>query len=334
MITQEEINRRFSLQEEYLGPEKPVNKLDPVVSVLVFAYQSVKYIKKCLNSILMQNTGFNIEIIIGEDQSSDGTREVCIEYANKFPDKVRLFLRNRELSIFNDEKGNYEKILNGAFTRMSARGKYIAYCEGDDYWIDPLKLQKQVDLLEAHPECPMCFHDVLSIWEGKTYRPDYLCPNDLAETVTLEDIVTRLPFIHMTGILVRRHVLDSLPEFINNVWCGDFVLNLWCAHHGSLIYLNEVMSVYRRHSAGMNTTVGADIDRQFPVQEYIYREFNRVSGFKYTELTNRAIKRVRSEYQYYKLKRRLGVFRFVFRPDKALHVIKRYVNIIRSCKAE
>ena len=116
---------------------------NPLVTVLVLTYQHVSYISKCLDGILMQETNFDFEILVGEDESSDGTRDICIEYAKKYPDKIRLFLHSRENNI-----EIYDKLtakFNSSYCHYSAKGKYLALCEGDDFWIDPLKLQKQVD---------------------------------------------------------------------------------------------------------------------------------------------------------------------------------------------
>ena len=104
-------------------------------------------LRDCLDGILMQKTDFPYEIIIGEDGSTDGTREICIEYANKYPNLIRLFLRDRNVSHLTNKDGN-DIMLNGKFQKLHARGKYYAPCEGDDYWTDPYKLQKQVDFLE------------------------------------------------------------------------------------------------------------------------------------------------------------------------------------------
>jgi glycosyltransferase involved in cell wall biosynthesis len=138
-------------ENEYMGKNKPVNLCRPIVSICVATYQHGNYIKECIDGILMQQTTFSYEIIVGEDESQDGTREICIEYARKYPDKIRLYLRNRETSIYYENSKSVMR-LNGIWCRMSARGKYIALCEGDDYWTDPLKLQKQVDFLDAHPD--------------------------------------------------------------------------------------------------------------------------------------------------------------------------------------
>jgi len=124
-----------------------VNK-KPVVSVCVQTYQHVNYIKDCLDGILMQKTTFPSEILLGEDASTDGTREVCIEYAEKYPKKIRLFLHHRKNNI--KINGSPTGRFNFLYNLYSARGKYIAICEGDDYWTDPYKLQKQVDFLDVN----------------------------------------------------------------------------------------------------------------------------------------------------------------------------------------
>ena len=129
-------------------PEKPL------VSVCVQTYQHADFIKQCLDSILMQQTNFDFEILLGEDESTDGTKEICIEYAEKHPDKIRLFLHKREnvIHIGGHPTGRFNMLYN----LNEARGKYIALCEGDDYWTDPLKLQKQVDFLEKNNAFDIC----------------------------------------------------------------------------------------------------------------------------------------------------------------------------------
>lgn len=151
-----ELNERFLLQKEFLGPNKPINFITPLVSVVVTTYQHGSYITECLDSILMQEIKFPVEIIIGDDGSVDGTQEICKEYAKKYSDKIRLFIRDRNLSQYSDTKNRIIRF-NGVWNRMSARGKYIAICEGDDYWIDPSKLQKQIDLLEADSKYGLCY---------------------------------------------------------------------------------------------------------------------------------------------------------------------------------
>ena len=118
------------------------------LSVVTITYNHAPYIAKCIEGVLMQQVNFPMEFIIAEDCSTDGTRAICEEYAKKYPDLIRLL----------PSEGNMGAVMNEQRAFEAARGKYIATCEGDDYWTDPLKLQKQVDFLESHPECTASFH--------------------------------------------------------------------------------------------------------------------------------------------------------------------------------
>src|SRR5690606_36284281 len=133
------------------------------LSVLVTTYNHANYIAQCLDSILMQQTTFPFEIILGEDESTDGTREICKDYAQKHPDIIKLFLRSRKDVIYINGKPTGR--FNFLASLKACTGKYIALCEGDDFWTDPLKLQKQVDFLEANPEYEACFTNISIIDE-------------------------------------------------------------------------------------------------------------------------------------------------------------------------
>ena len=143
--------QNFKKKYQKIKPEEVVNTTasEPLVSICVQTYQHVDFIKDCLDGILKQETSFPFEILLGEDASTDGTREICLEYAEKYPDKIRLFLHHRENNIKINGKPTGRFIF--LYNMFSARGKYIALCEGDDYWTDPLKLQKQVGFLEKIP---------------------------------------------------------------------------------------------------------------------------------------------------------------------------------------
>jgi glycosyltransferase involved in cell wall biosynthesis len=137
------------------------NLNNPIVSVCVQTYQHASYIRDALDGILMQKTDFAFEILLGEDESTDGTREICIEYAEKYHGKIRLFLNSRKNVIhINGLPTGRRNFMNNL---KNARGKYIALLPGDDYWTDPHKLQKQVDFLEANPDFVICFHNVMVV---------------------------------------------------------------------------------------------------------------------------------------------------------------------------
>lgn len=236
------LEERFLLQKEYLGDNKLVNQVFPLVSVTVATYQHVNYIRQCLEGILMQKTNFPYEIIVGEDGSVDGTQDICKEYAEKYPDRIRLFIRDRNLSQFVAENGKVTRF-NGIWNRMSARGKYIAWCEGDDYWIDPLKLQKQVDFLEKHPEYGLCYTKAkvylerISSFKGSVGYP----------FSTIDELLVDNKIATLTTCFRKRIYDDYLHEVSHvNAWImGDYPVWLYFAFHSKIHFLNEESSVYR-----------------------------------------------------------------------------------------
>src|SRR5690606_31633307 len=140
------------------------------------------------------------EVIVGEDESSDGTREICMKYAEMHPDKVRLFLRERKLSQYF-ENDKFVCRFNGIWCRMSARGKYIAWCEGDDYWTDPYKLQKQVDFMETNLNFSMCFHDVIIKSEVENMVKQFSTPR--SDVLEFKDLIFK-HYIPTCSLVFRR----------------------------------------------------------------------------------------------------------------------------------
>lgn len=145
-LTTEELERRIS--DSYELPNNVLQKVpQPLVSIRTATYNHGAYIKQCIEGVLIQKTTFPIEFIIGEDYSNDETREIVFQYAKKYPDTIRVITADY----------NVGSKANGRRCIRACRGKYMAICEGDDYWTDPLKLQKQVDFLEANSEYGMCY---------------------------------------------------------------------------------------------------------------------------------------------------------------------------------
>lgn len=216
---------------------------NPMLSVCVQTYQHVNYIRECLDGVLMQDVDFEYEILLGEDDSNDGTREICIEYAEKYPDKIRLFLHKRENNIkINGRPSGRFNFLNNLY---NAKGKYIALCEGDDYWTDPLKLQKQIDFLEQNDDYSLCFHKTLALHENS--EDDYYFPDFNCET-TIERINLYKGNIIPTCSIVFRN-RKELPSGIEKIPFGDWPLHLYNLGFGKGKYFNNVMGVYR-----INTT--------------------------------------------------------------------------------
>ena len=244
-----ERERRFAAQEEFLGTSKPVNAVQPLVSVIVTTYEHARFIRQCLDGILAQETCFPFEVVIGEDESTDGTREICIEYARRHPERVRLFLRSRSLS--NYVVDGVTRRLNGTWCRWSARGRYIALCEGDDYWISKEKLQMQVDFLESHADCSMSFHNVLRTSEDAGAEPK---PAYGASMTPFYSVVDLLPFnfIYTASVVFRKSAMPNpMPEWYYRMPMGDWPSFLLLARSGRIGYLPGIMSVYRTHAGGV-----------------------------------------------------------------------------------
>lgn len=226
-----------------------MSDLLPLVSVCIQAYQHESYIAQCLDSVLNQTTTFNYEIILGEDASTDGTRAICKTYAQNFPDKIRLFLRHRKDVIFMNglATGRYNFIQN----LKSSHGKYIAILDGDDYWTDPFKLQKQVDFLESNTNYSICWTKY-KILEGKFMQvPDWA--NTLFETpsyeITYENFST--PYCTHTLSCMFRASTFTYRDILRFRYFKDNSLYLKCLQVGKGAVLNFYGGVYRKHDQGI-----------------------------------------------------------------------------------
>lgn len=211
----------------------------PLVSICSITYNHAPFIRQCLDGFLMQQCNFPIEIIINDDCSTDGTTEIIREYAEKYPDKI--------FPIFHEEN-LYSQGVRGMFQRFvfpKARGKYIAICEGDDYWTDPLKLQKQVDFLESHPDYSMCFHKAKVIAQDGREYIDYFSKLEERE-YKAEEILTRW-IIPTASIVFRSEVhIPTHKDFRN----GDVIVHAACVASGRVYCMTEEMSAYRLHGGG------------------------------------------------------------------------------------
>ncbi len=254
---------RFNPDEEFLGREKKVNKIEPLVSVFITTYQHAPFIRDCLEGVLMQKTTFPVEILIGEDESTDGTREICMEYAEKHPDKIRLFLRDRKTSQLYDEDGNLIMRFNHKWLRKSARGKYIAVCEGDDYWTDENKLQKQFDFLNKHDDYVLTVGGYLMCNDksGKmkkvirrVNKPD----NEQPGGYTFTGEMASKRWITKTLTIMYRNLEELFNELYiyRNSRDVHFIYHLM--KYGKGFYFTEVFGVYRIHDGGVYSSKSAE----------------------------------------------------------------------------
>jgi glycosyltransferase involved in cell wall biosynthesis len=209
------------------------------VSILMLAYNHEKYIAQAIESAITQQTSFDYELVIGEDCSKDKTRQIASEYQEKFPELIRLLPSQENL-------GPSENFIR---TYKACRGEWIAILEGDDYWTSTNKLQKQVEFLERHPDCVICFHNIVPVnFSGAHQLTDRLKPVQ-KEISSLPDIVER-NFITNCSVMYRQGFIDQSAGWLEKFTFGDWFVHIVNAQHGNIGYIDEVMAAYRKHSAG------------------------------------------------------------------------------------
>jgi len=235
----------------------------PVVSVFMITYQHAAFIREALDSVLMQQVDFPYEICIGEDGSTDGTREICLEYARQHPDKIRLFLRNRCNPGRSAFKAPY--MFNAASTFEACRGKYIAPLEGDDYWLHPHKLQSQVNELEADSSLAASCHYALAVMEKKPWTGEVI-PDYPVDTLTVENILRRdIGNLHTSTWLIRRGKPLPWNKFSSSSF-GDYPIFVWTMLQGPARILPNVWSAYRIHQGGVFSRLSTEIRLQNNVE--------------------------------------------------------------------
>lgn len=211
------------------------NQQDIILSVCVRTHNQERFIKEALESVLRQHTTFPFEIIISDDASRDGTVVILQEYQKQYSDKIRLLLL--ETNVGGPE--NLKRVIE------ACSAKYVTCLDGDDFYTDVYKLQKQVDVLEAHPEYAACFHNTWSADKaGKLYglfnRPDFHAVHDARE------FIRERWFVPIHSAVLRREFIE-FPEWYNTVMNDDYVVHLSVAKHGPYFYMPDVMVAYRYH---------------------------------------------------------------------------------------
>lgn len=212
------------------------------LSILIATYNQEHHIGQAVRSALMQQTDFDIEIVVADDCSTDGTPAVLRSLLAEYPGRLCILSNQKNLGIH----GNYRNAW------MHCRGQYVALLEGDDYWTSPHKLQRQVEFLEGHSECVLCFHNVVIFGDDSVAAEDesLYCPPDLPEICDSEDLLQEM-FINTSSVVCRNGVFKDFPSWGVDLAVGDWPFFLWLSSFGKLGYLPEVMSAYRKHSQGL-----------------------------------------------------------------------------------
>ena len=217
------------------------------VTVSLITYNHAPFVAQAIESVLMQQTGFDFELLIGEDDSPDGTRQIVTDYQARYPGRIRLLLNDRKNVVHVN--GKPTGLWNFANNLHNSRGEYIALLDGDDYWTSPLKLQKQVDFLEQNRDCALCFHNVRILDEADPARQELHHTNPMRAQYGLEDLL-RGNFMHTCSVMFRSRLFGDFPSWFFKCSMGDWPLHVLNAQHGRIGYLDEVMAVYRKHGQG------------------------------------------------------------------------------------
>ena len=230
--------------------------MEPLVSISCITYNHAPYKKQCLDGFLMQKTTFSFEVLIHDDASTDGTTEIIKDYAQKYPEIIKP-LYEEENQWIKGRRGSSE------FNFPRARGKYIALCEGDDYWIDEIKLQMQVDFLENNPEYTMCFHSAIQHYENNEIQD---APFSIITDRDYSSIeIFKRWIIPTASVVYKRFIVDTdlykSMKSDKRLIFGDTPLFLACSEAGKIRGFSKHMSVYRRHENG--TVWRVSLDRNY-----------------------------------------------------------------------
>lgn len=216
-------------------------QVDPLVSIRCLVYNHEPFLRQCLDGFVMQQTTFPFEAIVHDDASTDGSAAIIREYAEKYPDIIKPIYETENL--YSKHDGSLARVMDEAIHPSS---KYVALCEGDDYWTDPHKLQIQVDFLESHPEYSMCCHATKFFSQQKQEfvgkDPYHGGTGDLP----VDYIVLNGGWsITTCSLLYRKQVKDNYPQYCRKCHVGDYPLQIMCAMKGKVYYFDKPMAVYR-----------------------------------------------------------------------------------------
>src|SRR5690554_1419367 len=262
----------------------------PLVATGTITYNHEPFIRECIESILIQKTTFPVRIVIFEDASTDKTSEIVKEYAEKYPNLLVALCQPE--NTFSKGGEVWRKALQPYYEARNI-GKYIALCEGDDYWTDPYKLQKQIDFLEHNKDYSICFHNVKINKHGELINDDIT--RDVPESTSIIELA-KGNYMHTPSVVFKRN-WQELPSWFALCPAGDYPLHMINAQFGKIKKLDEVMAVYRIH----NSNIWANQDNfrmSQNIHAYLHEmidnfesEANEILKSRYLNITRNLIKK-------------------------------------------
>lgn len=225
--------------------------MSPLVSVHIITYNQKNFISEAIESVLSQTVGFPIEIVIGDDNSTDGTREILLSYKKKYPDKIIL-------NLLAEKGSGMAGRLNFETTLKLCKGEYIAFLDGDDYWTNNNKLNLQVEFLKNNDEFVMCHHDCESkLTEGVSLKKEFNKKNKISSFY--EACQMSIPF--MSSVLIRKYSLDYFDreKLLEGFDLGDFVFWTMASLKGKAYYIDSEMAYYRVNAGSITKSLGYEV---------------------------------------------------------------------------
>lgn len=262
-----------------------------MVSICCITYNHEKYIAEAIESFLMQKTSFKFEILIHDDASTDDTAKIIKKYEEKYPDIIKPIYQTE------NQYSQGKKVSSNNYDR--AKGKYIALCEGDDYWTDPYKLQKQVDYMEKNKDCGGCFHAGKILNDSTKKEIGEVKPFSENKILTPEEVILGGGgFVVTNSILCKAELLKNPPSFLKNAPIGDYPTQILISMNKYAFYMKEVMSVYR---VGISTSWSGKEKKKSELLDHILKikkmilDINNYSSQKYKNVINRKIRMLEFE---------------------------------------
>ena len=262
-------------------------KPNPRVNILIPTFNHAAFIGKTIESCLAQKTDFDFDLVIGDDGSTDDTARVVEAYARQYPQQIKAFLHPTNLGpIAPRELGGKNNVL---FLFEQCQAPYIALCEGDDYWTDPLKLQKQVNLLDSQPDVALSYHNVQVQYEDGSPAHPFNC--DLPEYEDLVSLFKDNWFVPTCSTLFRNVFRGGFPDWFKRMAGGDLGIFILAAAHGKLHYSPETRGVYRRHRGGLSNLHTPKSRFYVENRVQLYQELDAYFEFQYTETLQATVRK-------------------------------------------
>ena len=284
---------------------------DVIVSICCITYNHEQYIKECIEGLIMQKTTFKYEILIHDDASTDKTADIIRDYTKIYPDIIKPILQT---------ENQYSKgiKIQKTYNYSRAKGKYIALCEGDDYWIDPLKLQKQFDFMESNPDYILCGTNGLILWDYGSNAPNYSHRIFTSRELMPEDIIGKWPF-PTASLLFRKELLYFSDDFKCKIYSGDIRLILVALANGRIWSLSDTTTVYR-----LNNNINSSTNRikskndhgQFYIGQMIklYSSYNEYTNQRFSKVVDNTLIWLRKIHTVIEYRKKIGILAFFIHP--------------------